>query len=410
MRLRAREAQNFLLSSYAFSLNIENWDPFSTGGLFSISKLMGIFYLGSIALSPAIYLAFSTRLIPYLWPKIALIILITIMSALNINYYSSKILDFSIILNFFIFIAIINHAIIDRKAINNAFLYFAVGSIFVSFLIFFDVGVTFNQEGRLVFFDAGINELALKLLCGLFIIFSFFFSKEKKYKNISLLLLWLSPLIVIAIISSGSRTALLLIFATAIYLFLINLFKSERKILAFMTGSILIALLSYGSYILFVIYQDTSVVIERLVSTGGARDFGEGGRFALWSVFFTSILEGDNKLMGYGMSGYELISFQKIGAIESPHNVFLEILLYSGIMGLALYLLFLYRVFKAALGIYINTKNNLAVMLFPFAFIFIFVLQGLSEKLCWIIFAYIISNKVLLINSIHTNEKNSYSN
>ena len=154
MRLGAREAQSFFLSSYAFSLNIENWDPFSTGGLFSVSKLMGIFYLGSIAFSPVIYSAFSARLIPYIWPKIALIILITITSALNINYYSSKIFDFSIILNLFIFFAIINHAIIDIKAINNAFLYFAVGSIFVSFLIFLDVGVTINQEGRLVFFDA----------------------------------------------------------------------------------------------------------------------------------------------------------------------------------------------------------------------------------------------------------------
>ena len=41
-------------------------------------------------------------------------------------------------------------------------------------------------------------------------------------------------------------------------------------------------------HISFIIYQDTSVVIERLVSTGGARDFGEGGVLH-YGVFSTSI-------------------------------------------------------------------------------------------------------------------------
>ena len=72
----------------------------------------------------------------------------------------------------------------------------------------------------------------------------------------------------------------------------------------------------------------------------------------------------------------------------------LEVLIYSGILGLILYIIFLYKTFFAAINLYKFDSNILGVVLIPVALTFIFALQGMSEKICWLIFAYIISKSI----------------
>jgi O-antigen ligase len=97
----------------------------------------------------------------------------------------------------------------------------------------------------------------------------------------------------------------------------------------------------------------------------------------------------DNPLFGVGTVGYETYSFMVFGELKSPHNVFLEILCYTGITGLTVYLVFLYRIFRRSFHLYRQTKIILPILLLIPIFASLASGQILNVKIGWLIFAYI---------------------
>ena len=64
-------------------------------------------------------------------------------------------------------------------------------------------------------------------------------------------------------------------------------------------------------------------------------------------------------------------------------------LLYAGIVGLFTYLQFMYRVFSASYQVYKNSRNLLPILLLPAILAFHLTAQGLTEKIVWVLIAYI---------------------
>ena len=62
MRIDRTSIQNLFLYSYFFSVNVENLDPLGTGGVFSISKLIGIIYLIAVFPSYKVLLFLTKKL------------------------------------------------------------------------------------------------------------------------------------------------------------------------------------------------------------------------------------------------------------------------------------------------------------------------------------------------------------
>jgi O-antigen ligase len=91
-----------------------------------------------------------------------------------------------------------------------------------------------------------------------------------------------------------------------------------------------------------------------------------------------------NYLFGIGETGYAL----KIGEM-SPHNVFLEVLCYSGIIGLIIFTWFIIKVIRSA---YLARKN--VGLILPFLLLIpnlglLLAGQLLYSKIGWVIFSYI---------------------
>ena len=116
---------------------------------------------------------------------------------------------------------------------------------------------------------------------------------------------------------------------------------------------------------------------ERLANTGGISDNSETGRITLWIGFFTLIFE--NLFFGNGYSGFDLITYEFFGFIESPHKPN-ETILYTGMIGLFLYILFLGRIFFASYKLFKYKNRILPTIIIPIALAFIMILQGLNEK------------------------------
>ena len=389
MKINRFTIQNFFLYLYAFSLNIENFNP---TGYFSISKLAAILYLISIVPSFKFYIFLSTRSLYFFWPIIFFFVYLTIISIANINYYSARFIDIAILQNILIFIVIVNHARRDQLILERAMLAFAIGAIFTLMLILLGVGSGFSDEGtkigRLTFFDAGINELGIKLATGSLIIVISAFQNTLKLNKLRYLMLIFVPFIYITVLQTGSRTAFAVPILAGFIWFFYRTLISRHKFIALITGIGLSAITVVP--IVFLVLQSgaLNIIIERFTLTGGAGDFSETGRFTLWIGFFYLLRE--NLIFGNGFSGFDLITFNYFGFLESPHNVILEIMLYTGLIGLSAYLLFLYRVFIATLIMYKYDRNLLPALLIPSILAYVLILQGLSEKVVWLILSYII--------------------
>tara|TARA_Y100000768_G_scaffold310435_1_gene244812 strand:+ start:17710 stop:18948 length:1239 start_codon:yes stop_codon:yes gene_type:complete len=397
--------QNYFLYLYFFSINVENFNP---TGYFSISKLAGITYIASAFLSFKNFTSLNRKQLYFYWPILIFIIYLTLISIINFNDYSNRFFDIAFIQNILIFMVLVNHVRKDSYVLEKGMFALSVGSIVVSFFLFLGIGVSeIATEGDIVrktFFNAGANELALKLSAGLAIIISILYENTLKIKKwIRLLLIFSVPLLILGILGTASRTAFLILPACGLAWFGFKLLASNNKFYALLLG--LFTLVIFLTPIIFIALQaeQFQFLAERLANTGGIADISETGRFTLWLGYFSLIFE--NFIFGNGYSGFDLLSYEFFGFIESPHNVLLEVFLYTGLIGFLIYILFLSRIFVVSYKLYKQKSRILPTIIIPIALAFILILQGLNEKICWIILAYIIGTYMYSFKKFkHLNE------
>ena len=145
--------------------------------------------------------------------------------------------------------------------------------------------------------------------------------------------------------------------------------------------------------IIYIALQSSSLV-SRFSLIG---DGNFGGREVLWVAY--AIMISENFLFGYGLSGTDLVTFQYFGyGGETPHNIILQILIYAGIPGLIFFFLFLFRIFKASYLTYKNSGILLPALLASPLLGYFMLTQSISEKIVWIMMAYIVGN--YLVNNL----------
>ena len=400
MKINSLTIQNYCLYLYFFSINYENFNP---TGYFSLSKLAGIIYVISAVLSARIFLSLNRQQFYFYSPVIIFVVYLTLISLLNINDFSNRFVDIALIQNLLIFMVVVNHIRKDYLVLEKGMFALALGSVSVSILLFLGIGVTempqdmFGLIVRKTFFNAGPNELAIKLSAGIVIIVSILFENRLKLnKLVRLFLLFSIPLMIISIFDTASRTAFLILPACGLAWFGFKLLASEKKLYALIVGSFLFAIVFIPIYFMVMQMEDFQLLAARLQDTGGVGDNSDVGRLTLWLGFSSLIFE--NPIFGNGYSGFDLITFNYFGFVESPHNVFLEVLIYTGLFGFLFYSIFLSRIFLASYKLFKYRNRILPTILIPIALAFIFILQGLNEKVCWLILAYIIGTYMYNFN------------
>ena len=153
------------------------------------------------------------------------------------NDYSNRFIDMAFIQNILIFMILINHVRKDSLVLEKVMFALAIGAISVAFLLLLGVGVneaTTESVGgevmiRRTFFNAGPNELALKLSAGLVVVVSIH-TKTLSYKKLTKLILILSiPILILGILGTASRTAFLILPACGIAWLGYKLLASDKN-------------------------------------------------------------------------------------------------------------------------------------------------------------------------------------
>ena len=121
---------------YCISINFEMFDPINSDGKFSLSKMAAIFYIISKYKKLGFYLSINKLNKKFLMPIIWMVVTISILSIINMNEHSKKIIDFPIILNVILFIIIINDAKKNIIFLEKGMMAFCFGGVLSAMLLF----------------------------------------------------------------------------------------------------------------------------------------------------------------------------------------------------------------------------------------------------------------------------------
>ena len=385
---RVGDAQAFCLYLYAFSLNIQFFDPLQSGGTFSFAKITGILYVISLVPSFSKYMVLIRPTIRFIWPAFALFFVITIMSMINVNALSSTYFDTAFFLNLFLFVLIINHTLKNDRLMDNAMLAFALGAVLVAIFMFFSIGTATDEMGRATVFGANQNYMGIKAAAALIIILYYLYNKTSHTIRFRLPFLCFLPILFLSIIGSGSRSGFLAaVLGILAFWFSLN---QNRSI-----GSAKFYFLSFFVLILGAVYiLQSDLMVSRLAFTspeGHNTGLDKlGGRLRIWTTYIDLAL--DNLILGIGMTGFQQEATRLLGAAWGAHNVILEVMLYSGLVGLFFYLFFLFQVVRATVEMLRHNSNGLGFFLLPPLLAYVLGNQALGLKISWFLIAFIITS------------------
>lgn len=381
---------NYALYLYCFSVGIEALDIFNSGGTFSPSKAAGLMYLFIflVVLITQRFIFISRKMLKAVFPILLVVLLIIINTFIFFDQLSETIFDTAMLLNASLFLILINHFQKDPNHLRIGFNFFCLGVLITAFFLIFGIGTEINKEGRITLFGNNHNELGFRFVAAsAFILSRASFDVSGIFvKNFIILSVFL--ILVYATSLTASRSALgALVLLIAAYLFFL---KSKGVMSAI--GKLFLFFCLSGVLILATINSEASLArIQSSQSQNITDPNALGGRVLLWQNAYSTIKE--NWLIGVGISGYESLQKKELGypTARDPHNVFLEVLLYTGIIGFLIFLIFIYKIFK--LSVLINKKRNDAfpLIIFPVLICILFFNQAFGVKLFWLLSSYSLS-------------------
>ena len=368
--------KSYAIYLFVFSLNFETMNLFNLGVDYLASKISIIILLAVSILNLIIGKSSGGGFFKYLSPLLIYFAWLTFISIVNIGA-DSNFFYFSFFLNIVILFVLINFSLIQPNILVRSLFIFAISTFILSLLYFSGIATTATLEGRPTIFGMNQNHLGIGICVSIFVILSVVFENKLNLGKGRYNLLLMLPLLLVFMINTGSRVAFLsLVGGVSFFLYF------RRAISPFKKGMIIsmsvIALLLFWQF-----YLKNSFLAERLSDTVNDGDLAN--RDLIWLELFDVITS--NVYFGIGRTG-----FASLFGGASPHNVIIEILCYTGVVGLFIFLIFIFRLIGTA---YKRNKQNgellPIVLVIPFLGI---VLSGqiLEQKYIWIIVAYILSS------------------
>ncbi len=376
-----------VLYCFVFLLHFEYWSVFGKDeDNMTITKFVGYLYF-ILALRDVERFFLFSRIKTFLIPVLAFFGMLTIISYANYNslyQQFANVIDFSALQCILMFWIVCNHLNGQPKVIYRTLVAFVAGAVVMGILYKMGVGVTIT-DGRLSMFGDDENAVGIRMALAIVVVLSLIFENPLNWKTPRFLLLLALPFLFPVLALSGSRTALIcMAIGLLIFILLIRLkplFKAGFLVIA---AAGVILMVNYFSH------YDT--LQQRLVNSISYGD--TAGRTSIWKHILPIFYE--SPIVGVGTTGYAkraipVFGVFKGGHYRSPHNVYLEMLCYTGVVGLGLFLLFLGRVSFKSVQLYLRNNYIVTGILILITMIDMFVGQGLYNKIFWYFYAVIVA-------------------
>ncbi|MCE2612441.1 O-antigen ligase family protein [Flavobacteriaceae bacterium D16] len=377
---------DYCLYLLVFSITFESWDPFQLVGTVSVTYITTILYLASWV--PLIGSNFHfAPLKRFVTPLLLLILVGFFCSVINSEYvteikysYNYRTLLLIVLMTF-----IAAHIYCKPKVLPLVLKSYVASMLLVYILVFLGNGVTV-ENGRLLLFGENPNVMGAKAALAFLITISWLTNKFSFIRFIVIGAICIPFIGLVA--TSGSRGAFVSMFlglAVLLYFRKTSVLKKWALIILAALGSVM--LITY-------LFETNPILAERMLETV---ETGDTGRNMLWEAAFNVI--GDNIIIGAGFEGLIPRMYQYSGIHLAPHNIFLYLFITTGLPGLILFLIFLFRLSKLLLADIKYTGNAVYLVLFVIV-IFNMSKQGgsIHKTLFFFFFGVLIGSTAQLIS------------
>ncbi len=384
-----KKIQNILLYLLFFSVAFEMWQPIPGVSWLSIVKVMGALYFASIITQAKGFFIVPRKIRSIYIPLALYYLFLVVMNIANINPVNSAWINAGFLQWTVMLVILVNHEMIRPGSLPRAMLAFAFGCFVLSCFYSLGIGVEVDSEGRVTIFGDNQNPMAMRMAIGSIILINNAIYSHLKQKKIRFVLLFAIIPMIILIVDTGSRVAFLsLVVMLGAMMLLIRI---RNTILRATYALMIIAIIGFTVY--YTINSEVmSSRLENTIETGNL-----SGRQEIWAK--TILLIRENPIAGVGQTGYDEYCIKAFGELTSPHNVFLELMCYTGIIGTIFYLIFFSSILKVAIITFRRAKNFLPMMLLVGVLAMMLSMQALNVKMVWCIYAYIISSYLSLFRS-----------
>ena len=260
----------------------------------------------------------------------------------NFAYYNSL----SFLFSLFFLLLYFSNTVFPKNFLTNLKVYFLVG-VFISgtigilqyvFKPFNFISSEWYFDGRIASTMGHPNFLASIIVVGLII-------SEKMKLN------WVRLVLLLSLILTFSKLSIILYFLYLFSKYLVHLYRQNRKIAVTLALSSLVFVLSIGfglftnSYNEFISSNKSMYQFQRFLFFLDPQELSLDLRFKIWT-YGLKIVE-DSPFFGYGKAQVPQV-FESVSpdlfsglAIGSTHNLYLDIAIESGLLGLTAFLIFI---------------------------------------------------------------------
>jgi len=383
---KKQNIQFFFVCLFFASLNFEMFSPFVKD--FSIAKIAALLYIVvSFFTSKNL---FSVKNIERPLLYVFIMFFLMMFSSMIHAHMNRSIFDTTLFLNILMFWIMLNHYRHDNRVFKEGLLWFSMTSFLIGVFYLFNIGVTISQDMRIVVFGENANMLGVKMGVGVLFLLNYCMDHTPEQPIYRPWLLVLTLPMILLLFATASRVALLGLSSGALLFVLFRQTeKKGRRILWLILGGVAL----YIGY-RFILQQD--VLVTRMDNSLENRDLT--GRDYIWEKYMVLIRE--YPILGVGFTGAEQYAIQVFGLLRSPHNVLIETMLYSGILGLIWFLAFLTCYFKDA-WLWCKKRMVTGPLIISMAVLGM-VLSGqvFGVKLFWAVAAYAISYRIPVNHAI----------
>lgn len=303
-------------------------------------------------------------------------LMVFVMLALGIllsfvSVYGYTAFPLSYVFNLALFFCLMNFVVQDSDCIiRQLYKYTLLGIVFIAVLVLQNGTDVLLGARMTIDSDVNANQIAMGLAQMVAVVISHSIINKRGIFDYALLFVLFAGLFL-----TGSRTGLIAAFVCIFVTYFVGIWKSasKRKKFKSVVTAVLVGVLICGLY-LFLAKKAPALMsrftYENVASTGGT------GRLDGWIALLTQALPG-HYICGIGfepMNAYYAVQSIK-GVGHGSHNLLVEILTKSGIVGLVIYATFFFNAFK-------NITRNLRhcyELLMPFAMIVAILLNGIGE-------------------------------
>lgn len=377
--------QYTLVCLFFASLNFEMFSPFVED--MSVSKIAAFLYILGTFLTP-LGSAFSTTKIRGVLTSIFVMGGFMVLSSLLNGCH--RVFDITLFLNMIMFWLMLNHYRRDPRIFEEGLIWFAISAALVGVLFMFGVGVSIGEfNERYTIFNDNQNTVGIKMAISVLFLMNYTLhhSVEKPIYKPWLLALTIPMFVVL--FATASRTATLIVSVGVILFVLFRPSLSHWSRFLWLAFGVVV--IYFGIHLI----SEQELLMSRILQTTEEGSMAQ--RDVIWDMYLKLIKE--NPILGVGFTGGEHIALQVFGKLRSPHNVFVEVALYSGIMGFIPFLFFVFYLYRDAYK-YAKEDKNLAPLLMAVGLAGMLLAgQALNVKLFWTLAAYVISYQIF--HNIH---------